>query len=154
MVCCNRRGVSTPSRVTFSRVFATMSQVFVRVISSNVSCICASVFFRFYSFSNFTFIFMIFPSFSLWIGSNKDFGPWTRTILSHVAELCKDILFYLVHWLSITLKLRRISQDPSFWKESFIGLFFGYVLYAGRICKCDVLIADFEELETMDASEI
>ena len=34
------------------------------------------------------------------------------------------------------------------------GLFFGYALYAGWIWKGDVLIADLEELETMDASEI
>ena len=34
------------------------------------------------------------------------------------------------------------------------GLFLGYALYAGRIWKGDVLIADLEELETMDAPEI
>ena len=34
------------------------------------------------------------------------------------------------------------------------GLFLGYALYAGGIWKGDVLIADLEELETMDASEI
>ena len=34
------------------------------------------------------------------------------------------------------------------------GLFLGYALYAGEIWKGDVLIADLEELETMDASEI
>ena len=34
------------------------------------------------------------------------------------------------------------------------GLFLGYALYAVRIWKGDVLIADLEELETMDASEI
>ena len=34
------------------------------------------------------------------------------------------------------------------------GLFLGYALCAGRIWKGDVLIADLEELETMDASEI
>ena len=33
------------------------------------------------------------------------------------------------------------------------GLFLGYALYAGGIWKGDVLIADLEELETMDASE-
>ena len=33
-------------------------------------------------------------------------------------------------------------------------MFFGYVLYAGRIWKGDTLIVDFEELEEMDASEI
>ena len=34
------------------------------------------------------------------------------------------------------------------------GLFLGYALYAGEIWKGDVLVADLEELETMDASEI
>ena len=33
-------------------------------------------------------------------------------------------------------------------------LFLGYALYAGGIWKGDVLVVDFEELETMDASEI
>ena len=33
-------------------------------------------------------------------------------------------------------------------------MFLGYALYAGRIWKGDVLVADIEELETMDASEI
>ena len=33
-------------------------------------------------------------------------------------------------------------------------MFLGYALYAGGIWKGDVLIADLEELETMDASEI
>ena len=34
------------------------------------------------------------------------------------------------------------------------GMFLGYVLYAGRIWKGDIMIADIEELEEMDASEI
>ena len=34
------------------------------------------------------------------------------------------------------------------------GLFLGYALYAGGIWKGDVLVADLEELETMDASSI
>ena len=38
--------------------------------------------------------------------------------------------------------------------HQFAGLFLGYALYAGWIWKGDVLIADLEELETMDASEI
>ena len=59
----------------------------------------------------------------------------------------KDRLFHLVHWLSITLYLRRTSQES-------IGLFLRYALYVGGIWKGDVLVADLEELETMDASEI
>ena len=41
-----------------------------------------------------------------------------------------------------------------FGKKVLPGLFLGYALYAGGIWKGDVLIADLEELETMDASEI
>ena len=45
----------------------------------------------------------------------------------------------------------RIHQ---FGKKVLLGLFLGYALYVGEIWKDDVLIADLEELETMDASEI
>ena len=66
----------------------------------------------------------------------------------------KDLLFHLVHWL-ITLLLRRISRESINLERKFLlGLFLGYALYAGGIWKGDVLIAGFEELETMDASEI
>ena len=44
----------------------------------------------------------------------------------------------------------RVHQ---FGKKVFLGLFLGYALYAGGIWKSDVLVADIEELETMDASE-
>ena len=65
----------------------------------------------------------------------------------------KDRLFHLVHWLSITLLLRRTSQESiNLEREILPGLFLGYALYAGGICKGDVLV-DLEELETMDASE-
>ena len=51
-----------------------------------------------------------------------------------------------------------IAKDQSrihqFGKKVLPGLFLGYALYAGGIWKGDVLIADPEELETMDASEI
>ena len=46
------------------------------------------------------------------------------------------------------------SRIHQFGKKVLLGLFFGYALYAGGIWKGDVLIADLEELETMDASEI
>ena len=45
----------------------------------------------------------------------------------------------------------RIHQ---FGKKDLPGLFLGYALYVGGIWKGDVLVADLEELETMDASEI
>ena len=34
------------------------------------------------------------------------------------------------------------------------GIFLGYVLYAGGIWKGDIVVADIEELEQMDASDI
>ena len=67
----------------------------------------------------------------------------------------KDRLFHLVHWLSINLLLQKDqSRIHQFGKKVLPGLFLGYALYAGGIWKGDVLIADLEELETMDASEI
>ena len=57
----------------------------------------------------------------------------------------------LVEYHPITAKdLSRIHQ---FGKKVLLGLFLRYALYAGGIWKGDVLIADLEELETMDASE-
>ena len=51
------------------------------------------------------------------------------------------------------------AQDQSrihhqFGKKVLAGLFLGYALYVEGIWKGDVLVADLEELETMDASEI
>ena len=46
------------------------------------------------------------------------------------------------------------SKIHQFGKKVLPGLFLGYALYAGGIWKGDVLVADLEELETMDASEI
>ena len=46
------------------------------------------------------------------------------------------------------------SRIHQFGKKVLPGLFLGYALYAGGIWKGDELIADLEELETMDASEI
>ena len=65
----------------------------------------------------------------------------------------KDQSFRLVHCLSI-ISAKDQSRIHQFGKKVLPGLFLGYALCAGRIWKGDVLIADFEELETMDASEI
>ena len=50
------------------------------------------------------------------------------------------------------------AQDQSrihqFGKKVLPGFFLGYALYAERIWKGNLLVADLEELETMDASEI
>ena len=58
----------------------------------------------------------------------------------------------LVEYHPITAKVQ--SRIHQFGKKVLPGLFLGYALYAGGIWKGDVLIADLEELETMDASEI
>ena len=46
------------------------------------------------------------------------------------------------------------SRIHQFDKKVLPGFFLGYALYAGGIWKGDVLVADIEELETMDASVI
>ena len=58
----------------------------------------------------------------------------------------------LVEYHPITAKDQ--SRIHQFGKNVLPGLFLGYALYAGRIWKGDVVVADLEELETMDASEI
>ena len=58
----------------------------------------------------------------------------------------------LVEYYPITAKDQ--SRIHQFGKKVLPGLFLGYALYAGGIRKGDVLVADLEELETMDASEI
>ena len=61
-------------------------------------------------------------------------------------------LVSLVEYYPISAKDQ--SRIHQFGKKVLPGLFLGYALYAGGIWKGDVLIADLEELETMDASEI
>ena len=57
----------------------------------------------------------------------------------------------LVEYYPISAKDQlRIHQ---FGKKVLPGLFLGYALYAVGIWKGDILVADIEELETMDASE-
>ena len=58
----------------------------------------------------------------------------------------------LVEYHPITAKDQ--SRIHQFGKKVLPGLFLGYALYAGGIWKDDIMVADIEELETMDASEI
>ena len=46
------------------------------------------------------------------------------------------------------------SRIHQFGRKVLPGLFLGCALYAGGIWKGDILVADIEELETMDSSEI
>ena len=47
-----------------------------------------------------------------------------------------------------------ISRLHQFGPKVMPGIFFGFVLYAGRIWKGDIMVADIEELEEVDASEL
>ena len=77
--------------------------------------------------------------------------PMKDVLGSHL----KDPLFLLVHIVEYhPITAKDQSRIHQFGKKVLPGLFLGYALYAGGIWKGDVLIADLEELETMDASEI
>ena len=58
----------------------------------------------------------------------------------------------LVEYYAISAKDQSTIHQKG--KKVLLGLFLGYALYAGEIWKGDILVADVEELETMDASEI
>ena len=60
--------------------------------------------------------------------------------------------FTLVECYPISAKDQ--SRIHQFGKEILLGLFLGYALYKWKIWKGDIMVADIEELETMDASEI
>ena len=67
----------------------------------------------------------------------------------------KDQSFRLVHWLSIALFLRKTSQESiNLERKSYLECSLDTLCTRVGFWKCDVLIADLEELETMDASEI
>ena len=71
----------------------------------------------------------------------------------------KDQSFRLVHWLSITLSVRKTSQESinleRSGKKSYLDCYldtFGTRVEFGRVG--DIMVAHLEELETMNASEI
>ena len=67
----------------------------------------------------------------------------------------KDVLFHLVHWLSISLFLRKTSQESiNLERKSYLDCSSDVHCTRVGIWKGDVLIADLDELETMDAPEI
>ena len=47
-----------------------------------------------------------------------------------------------------------LSRQHQFGSKILPGIFLGYALHAGRIWKGDIMVADIEALEKMDASEI
>ena len=77
--------------------------------------------------------------------------PYERRVGNHL----KDRSFRLVHWFEYyPISAKYQSRIHQFGKKVLPGLFLGYALYAERIWKGDILVADIEELETMDAPEI
>ena len=55
--------------------------------------------------------------------------------------------FHLEHWLNITqISTRDQMRIHQFGKKVLPGIFLGYALIAGGLCKGDFLIADLEEL--------
>ena len=53
-----------------------------------------------------------------------------------------------------TISAKDLSRLHQFRKKVLPGIFLGYVLHAERLWKGDLMVADIEELEKMDASEI
>ena len=70
-------------------------------------------------------------------------------------KLLKVQLSRLVHCLSITLSLRKTSQESiSLERKSYLEYSLYTLCTRSGIGKGDILVVDIEELETMDASEI
>ena len=66
-----------------------------------------------------------------------------------------DQSFRLVHWFEYyPISAKDQSTIHQFGKKVLPGLFLGYALYAEGIWKGDIMVADIEELEKKDASEI
>ena len=77
-----------------------------------------------------------------------------RPVKDVLGNHLKDRLFHLVHWLSITLSLRRTSQESiNLERKSYLDCS-SDTHCTRETLKNDVLVADLVELETMDASEI
>ena len=75
----------------------------------------------------------------------------TKDVLENLST---DQSFRLVHWLSITLTLRRTSQESIILERKSCLDCSLDTLSTGGIWKGDVLVADIEELEQMDVFEI
>ena len=67
----------------------------------------------------------------------------------------KDRLFHMVHWLSITLSLRKTSQESiNLEKKSYLDCSSDTHCTRGEFGRVTYWLQTFEELDTMDASEI
>ena len=67
----------------------------------------------------------------------------------------KDQSFHLFHWLSVILSLRKTSQESINLKRKFyLDCSLDTLCTRGKVWKGDILVANTEELQTMDAPEI
>ena len=74
--------------------------------------------------------------------------PWNVTPICETSQVC-----YLMgrrHMKDVCITVK----NPSVWKESFAWIVPRIRSLRGVNLKGDILVADLEELETMDASEI
>ena len=66
-----------------------------------------------------------------------------------------DQLYRFEQWSNITPSLRKdMSRLHQFGPPDLPGKIFGYALHAEGIWKGDIVVADIEELEEVDASEL
>ena len=77
---------------------------------------------------------------------------YSRDVLGNILKDRSFPFGSLVEYYPISAKDQ--SRIHQFGKKFLPGLFLGYALYAGGIWKGDMMVADIEELETMDASEM
>ena len=78
-----------------------------------------------------------------------------RRVKDVLGNHLQDRSFHLVHWLSVTLSLRKTSQESiNLERKSYLDCSLDTLCTRVRIWKGDILAADIEEPETMDASEI
>ena len=75
---------------------------------------------------------------------------WKTPYERRFGQPLKGPFIPLVHW-NHPITEKDQSRIHQFGKTVLPGLFLGYALYVGGIWKGDVLVADLEELETMDA---
>ena len=78
--------------------------------------------------------------------------PWNFTcFLRNIQDLFSDGKTTHEMRFGETFSQSRMRQ---FGKKVFLGILFGYVLYAGKFWKGNIMVVDLEELEKMDGSEI
>ena len=97
--------------------------------------------------------------------------PWNVSPICETSQICflmgrrpmrdvlgnhlKDRLFRLVHWLTITLFLRKTSQESiNLERKSYLDCSSDTHCTRGEFGRVTYWLQTLEELETMDASEI